>query len=140
MVEYLKKFPHFGIVQGLPDKDILELVKLLMPQEWQKELIIEGFDSATQGLAELVEFYECLETAKKIFHTQGEGQQKDKIIKYSGECYQPTRSTQRKGSYQAENPLEENANKKSKTRIKNINLPVCPLYGPTHNMNSCKVI
>ena len=48
MVEYLEKFQPFGIVQGLPDNNFLELVELSLPREWQKELIIQGFDSETQ--------------------------------------------------------------------------------------------
>ena len=41
---------------------------------------------------------------------------------------------QSKGSHQAANPYEEDANKNKK------NSPVCPLHGPGHGTNSCKVI
>ena len=38
--------------------------------------------------------------------------------------------------------LEEDANKNSnfKLKVKNKNLPMCPLHVPGHDMNSCKVI
>ena len=40
-----------------------------LPKEWQKELIIKEFDSATQGITELIEFCGRLGTAKEIFLT-----------------------------------------------------------------------
>ena len=64
MVEYLEKFPPFGSGQRLPEYEILELVEFSLPKNWQKELIIQGFDSTTKGLTELVEFYKFLKTAK----------------------------------------------------------------------------
>ena len=33
MVDYLKKFPPFGIGQGFPDDNILELVDFLLTRE-----------------------------------------------------------------------------------------------------------
>ena len=54
MVEYLKKFPPFGAGQRLPDNEILDMVELSLPKEWQKKLTVEGLDSSTQGLKELV--------------------------------------------------------------------------------------
>ena len=53
----------------------------------------------------------------------------------SGECYQSAKSAQRKGLYQAANPLEKDINKNKKQ-----DSPVCPLNGPVHCMNLCKVI
>ena len=72
MVEYLNNFPPFGTVKRLPEDDILELVEFSLPKEWKKELIIQGHESATQGLTELVEFCDLLKTAEEIFQTQGE--------------------------------------------------------------------
>ena len=47
MVEYLEKFLPFGAGQFLPEDEILELVEFSLPKEWQKEVTIQGFDSAT---------------------------------------------------------------------------------------------
>ena len=69
MVNYLDKFLPFGARQHPLEDEILELGESSLPKEWQKELIIQGFDSATQVLTELVEFFECLETAEEIFQT-----------------------------------------------------------------------
>ena len=56
MVEHLKKLPTFGAGKRLPENEILELVELSLPREWQKYLIIQGFDSETQGLTYIVKF------------------------------------------------------------------------------------
>ena len=66
MVEYLEKFPTFGEGQCLPDNEILKLVEFSLPREWKKELIIQGFDSATQSLTELVEFCKSLDNSEEI--------------------------------------------------------------------------
>ena len=78
MVEYLEKLPSFGEVQRLPEDEIIKLVDFSLPKEWQKELIIQGFNSVTQGLTGIVKFCERLETAEKIFQTQGEGNHQNK--------------------------------------------------------------
>ena len=54
MAEYLKKFLPSGDRQRLPRNDILEILELSLPKEWQKQLIIQGFDSETQGLRSLL--------------------------------------------------------------------------------------
>ena len=73
MIKYIDKFPPFGEGKYLPENKILELVKFSVLKERQKELIIQGFEAATQGLTELVEFCERLETSKEIFQMQGKG-------------------------------------------------------------------
>ena len=78
MVEYLEKFPPFGAGQRLPDGEILDLADFSLPKEWNKELIIQGVDSTTQGLTDLVEFCERLDTSEEIFQTQGEGNHQNK--------------------------------------------------------------
>ena len=88
MVDYLENLLTFGAGQHIPEENILKLVEFSLPKEWQKELIIQGFDSSTKGLAELVEFCERLETAEEIFQTQGEGNHQNKKTKQSGECHQ----------------------------------------------------
>ena len=110
MVEYLENFPLFGAGQRLTDDKILELVVLSLPKEWQKELIIQGFESTTQGLTELVEFCKRLEIDEEIFQNQGEGNRQNKK-KQCGEHHQHTKSAQRKVPNQAANPSEEDSNK-----------------------------
>ena len=72
--------------------------------------MIQGFDSATQGLTELINFCERPETAENFFHMQGEVNHQKK--KLSSEHHQPANSENSKGSNQAAKPSEEDANKK----------------------------
>ena len=72
MIKYLDKFPPFDAGQRLPEDESLEMVEFSLLNEWQKELIIQVFDSETQGLTDLVNFCERLETSEEIFQTQGE--------------------------------------------------------------------
>ena len=81
MIKYLKTFPPFEVGQRLPEDDILELVELSLLNEWQKELIIQVFDSETQGLTDIFKFCERLETTEEIFQTQGEGNHQNKKTK-----------------------------------------------------------
>ena len=50
MIDYMNNFSSFGVGQRSPEDGILDLVEFSLPKELQKELIIQGFDSATQGL------------------------------------------------------------------------------------------
>ena len=82
-----------------------------LPKEWNKELIIQEFDTANQGLTELIEFCESLETSNEIIPTQVKWNHQNKKTKQYGERHQYSKSEQSKGSYQAAKPLEEDANK-----------------------------
>ena len=131
MIEYLDKFPSFREGQRPPEENSLDLVELLIPKERKKELIIQGFESVTQSLTELVEFCERLKTAEERFQMEGEGNHQKK--KQSGERHQSAKSAHIKGSYQAANPSEEGANK---NKNRNKNSPVYPLHCPGNNINS----
>ena len=96
MVEYLEKFPPFRAGQCLPEDEILELVEFSLLKEWQKEVIIQGLYSTTQGLTELVKFCERLETAEEILKTQGEGNQQNRKTNQSSERHQSVKLAQRK--------------------------------------------
>ena len=45
------------------------MLEFSLLKEWQKELIIQGFDSVTQFLTELVKFCERLKILEEIFQT-----------------------------------------------------------------------
>ena len=83
-------------------------------KEWQKQLIIQELDSATQGLTEIVYFYERLETAKEIPPTQGEVNYQNKNIKKSSKYHQSSKLMHSKGSNQATKPSEEDEKIKQK--------------------------
>ena len=50
------------------------MVEYLLHMEWHKELIIQEFKFATQGLTEIIEFYKHLDTTKEISQMLGERQ------------------------------------------------------------------
>ena len=85
-----------------------------MPMEFQKELIIQLFESTNQLPTDLVNFCERLETAEENFQTQGEG--KHKKPKQSGESHQSDKTAQRKQSHQSAKPSEEGDNIKTKNK------------------------
>ena len=84
--------------------------------EVKKKLNVQRFDSPTQRLTELVKLWEQLETAKDIFHTQGEGHHQNKKTKQSSERHQYDKLTHIKKSNQTAKPSEEDANKKIKIK------------------------
>ena len=88
MLEYLEKYPPFGAEQRLPDEKILELVNFSLLKEWQEQFISQGFNSATQGLMELVDLCECLENYEENFQTQGERNHKKKSVRRMPQIYQ----------------------------------------------------
>lgn len=67
MVNYLEYFPPFGNNQGLLEYEIIGLVEFYLPCKWQKQLLVQGYKSSSKYLYELMEFCECLETAKEIY-------------------------------------------------------------------------
>ena len=46
IVKYIDHFPPFGDYQGLPEDEILNLMEFALPQECQKEILVQGFDSS----------------------------------------------------------------------------------------------
>ena len=84
-----------------------------LSREWQKELIIQGFYYIAQGITDIVEICERLETAEEIFQMQGElnHQSKKQAVWWTPLIRQVGAE---KGSNQNANPLEEEVNKKRK--------------------------
>ena len=64
IVEYLKKLPPFGNYQGFPEDKIINLDKFYIPYEWQKQLLMQGFNSSANSPNGLIEFYKQLKTDK----------------------------------------------------------------------------
>ena len=65
--EYLKMFPLFGNGQELPEDEILEIIEFSLPQDWQRTMLVQGFDSATASVRDLVDLCERLECAEEIY-------------------------------------------------------------------------
>ena len=91
------------------------MIEFSLLKERQTEFIIKGFDSATQVLTGLIKFCERLETAEELFQTQGEVNHQNKN---SSSPANATNLAQRKGSYEAANPSDEDANKNKNQKKK----------------------
>ena len=78
IVKYFEHLPPFGKNQGLPDDKIIKLINFVLPCEWHKHLLIQGFNSVSNILNELVEFCYLLNTSVYIFYNKGDGTQQKK--------------------------------------------------------------
>ena len=63
ILKYLQKLPPLSLIRSYLNM-ISPTQQFFLPRDNQKELRIQGFDSATQGLTEIVEFCAHLETPK----------------------------------------------------------------------------
>ena len=66
------------MAQKFPDDKTINLVKFTLPQEWQKQLLDQRFNSSTKILKNIVELCKKLETAKEIFHDKGDDKHPNK--------------------------------------------------------------
>ena len=57
-------FPDAGEHPSLPEDELADIVEAGCPNTWQCEELIQGFDTAEHASTELMEFFECLETAE----------------------------------------------------------------------------
>ena len=108
MVDYLKNFLKFGRNQGLSEDEILELVGFVLSHVWQKQLLVQGFDTSTNILNYLIEFCKRLDTEEESFNERGDGSHPNKKPNQFDASHQKAFSSG-KGSYQAAELLEEDA-------------------------------
>ena len=125
--DHLKNFPLFGNNQELPEDKILEIIKFSLLQEWQKTMLVQGFDSATASVQDLIDLCERLECVEEIY--SGGANPSNKKQK-TGQRDQSASSAQKSGANQPAGGAEA-PRKKQK---------ICPLHGPGHSMEECKVM
>ena len=126
MVDYLEYFLPFGWNKGLPKNDILELVDFSLQRKWQNQPLIQGFNTATNILSNIVYFYKNLETIEYIFNEKVDGSQplKNPII-----TVQATKSTHwpAKGHTRPLNPQQRTPKINLKFRVI-LSLPAPCMY------------
>ena len=90
MNQDFKYFPDAGDNPFLPEDELADIVEAGCPNTWQHQELIQGFDAMEHSLTELMEFFECLETAEKIYGNQNSQQNKksnkDKADADSRDC------------------------------------------------------
>ena len=62
--EYLPQFPPFEENHKLSVEEIMEIAEYATPNQWQKAMVLHGFDPSEHTPAEFVEFCERLEFAE----------------------------------------------------------------------------
>ena len=80
MVYYLEYFSPFSQHQGLPEDDLIDIVYFALPCEWQKQLLVQDYESSGKDLYEIFELCERLDTAKDIYDNQGERKKHNKNL------------------------------------------------------------
>lgn len=70
---YLKLFPPFEQDQSLPDDEVLDLLEFAVPQTWQKQFWLQGFDPLEHTIREFTEFCERLEFTEDLYDTAHRG-------------------------------------------------------------------
>ena len=63
---YLERFPPFAARQKLPNDEVLEHMEFAIPNSWQKQMILQGFNAVEKTNDEFIEFCERIETAESI--------------------------------------------------------------------------
>ena len=130
---YPEHLTQFGTSQLIPDNEIIKLVDFTLPCNWHKKILVQGFNSTSNSLNELVEFCEHLEAPGEIFQDKGDGTQTKKTKQFGG-IHQSVSSAKFKvGSNQTAKTLEYDTSKMKTS-------PPYPLHDTGNNMNSCKVM
>ena len=73
VINYLYIFHPFGMDQGLPDRKIINMINFSLPLQCQKQLIVQGLDSAFNAINKLLEFCKRLKTTGCISQYKGDG-------------------------------------------------------------------
>ena len=72
---YLESFPpHNGRDQCLPDDEVLEHLEFAIPNSWQKQMIMQGFNTLEHTMEDFVGFCERLEFSEDIYDSSYSGQ------------------------------------------------------------------
>ena len=75
--EYLKEFPPFnGASQKLPSDEVLEHAEFAIPNSWQRQMVLHGFNTISRSINEFIEFCERLEVSESIFDSAHRKSQK----------------------------------------------------------------
>ena len=67
--EYLPLFPLFEEHQGLSNEEIMDIAEFATPTQWQRMMVLQGFDPIIHTPQEFVEFCERLEICDPVNST-----------------------------------------------------------------------
>ena len=65
--KYLEEFPPFkGKIQCIPEDEVLEHLEFAVPNTWQKQMVLHGFNTVEQTIDDFIEFCERMEFKEDI--------------------------------------------------------------------------
>ena len=66
--KYLESFPPYqGESQSLPKDEVLEHLEFTIPNNWQKQMVLQGFSTMEHSVEEFIEFCERLEFGEEVY-------------------------------------------------------------------------
>ena len=66
--KYLSEFPPFLPRQQLPSDKVLEHAKFAIPNSWQKQMVLHGFNTIARTMDNFIKFCERLELSESIYN------------------------------------------------------------------------
>ena len=68
--KYLESFPPYhGESQSLPKDEVLEHLEFTIPNNWQKQMIMQGFNTLEQSVEEFIEFCDRMEFGEEVYNS-----------------------------------------------------------------------
>ena len=134
--DYLESFPPFGPNQRLPNDEVMEHAEFAIPNSWQKQMVLQGFNVADHTMDEFIEFCERLEFGESIFDTTHN--KKSRQMTHTQKGKNGTNSTRNEGKFNYNNNYNSNKNQGNKRKTSHY----CLYHGSntTHNTDDCKVL
>ena len=126
--EYLLEFPPFLPGQQLPKDEILEHAEFAIPNSWQKQMVLHGFNTIARTMDDFIEFCERLELSESIY-------EKTHIKSQKTTTQTGSNGTTPKGGPGKSNGKNSGTNRKKADYY-------CLYHGQnsTHNTDQCKVL
>ena len=122
--KYLEAFPPFkGRDQMISDEEVLEHLEFAVPNSWQKQMVLQGFNTLERSVDDFIEFCERLEFSEQVYDSSHNSGQKARVkIDENNSGLKPS--------------ADKNHSKKRKKAF------YCLYHGEnqTHDTNDCKLL
>ena len=64
---YLDLFPPYNPDQKLPNDKLLDLLEFAVPNSWQKQFWLQGFDPIQHSITEFTQFCKCFKFMETLY-------------------------------------------------------------------------
>ena len=139
----MSQFPPFGHDQEIGLDELKEIAEFGAPNTWQRELYKQGFDVSVKPIEDLIDFFERLEAAEKIFVSANDndgnsGSRRTGHKTHGQNANRSESSAHKRGAYLP--AQRQNKNRRDSKRKHHDQEMDCPLHGSHHPMGKCKVL